>query len=88
MESLIHLRRKIDKCNTELLAILNERAKVAIEIGQIKASAHLPKHDPHRESEILARLTERNDGPLTDEMIEKIFTEIMRANLALQEDVE
>ena len=85
MKELIHLRQKIDQYNIELLTALNERAKIAIKIGEVKETIDLPKHDPSRETEILARLTEMNRGPLTDEMVEKIFTEIMKSNLMLQE---
>ena len=85
MENLMDLRSKIDDYNVALLKLLNERAKIAIEIGKAKEGLDIPTHDPIREAKILQELTDLNEGPLTNSMVEKIFTEIMKANLLLQQ---
>ncbi len=66
-------RTKIDEIDKSLLKLLNERAGCAIEIGKIKARKNLPVYDPHRESAVLARLRELNNGPLSDKAIEELF---------------
>jgi len=84
MDHLTKLRGEIDRCNAILLEVLNERAKVAIEIGKVKMSMGIPIHDSARETKILEQLTEMNGGPLTNQMIEKIFAEIIKANRQIQ----
>lgn len=85
MDQLVSLRDKIDAYNMALLKLLNERAEIAIEIGKVKKRTDIPTYDPVRETKILQQLTEMNEGPLTNLMIEKIFTEIMRANQLIQQ---
>ena len=46
-EELLPLRNKIDGLDSELVRLLNERAEVAKEIGEIKARAGLPVTDPN-----------------------------------------
>lgn len=41
-EELLPLRNKIDRLDSELVRLLNERAEVAKAIGEIKAKAGLP----------------------------------------------
>ena len=85
MENLTDLRDKIDNYNVALLTLLNERAKVAIEIGKRKEAMGIPTHDPARETKILQQLADLNEGPLSNLMIEKIFTEIIKANRLIQQ---
>ena len=63
------LRSHIDELDSELLKLLNERAKCVTEIGKIK---HKEKKDvlvPLREKEVLDRLLTLNKGPMTDVMV-------------------
>jgi chorismate mutase-like protein len=79
-------RRKIDVLNEELLALLNERAKCALEIGRLKQEAGQPMYAPEREAAVLSHLKERNEGPLTNSAIHHIFQAIITESRQLEQD--
>lgn len=87
MNDLSDLREKIDSLDSRLLALLNERASLAMEIGVIKNRESLPVYSPERETLLLKSLVERSDGPLRPEAIRAIYREIMSASLSLEKDV-
>lgn len=70
-------RRKIDDIDRQLVQLLNERSKCAIEIGRIKHDLNLRVYDPEREREILRRIKETNDGPLDDEGLQRLFERVI-----------
>lgn len=80
--SLEDLREKIDQIDIELLHLLNNRAKVVIQIQHIKICLGLPAYSAIREGEILQRLRTANQGPLPDDAIEDIFRRILQHSLA------
>ena len=67
--SLGKLRSHIDELDSELLKLLNERAKYVIEIGKIKQKEKKDVLVPLREKELLDRLLNVNKGPMTDAMV-------------------
>lgn len=85
-EALNKLRQQLDAINDELLRLLNERAAVVREIGEIKEKQGVPKFDPVRERAMLEELTRRNPGPFKDAAVKHIFKEIFKASLNLQEE--
>lgn len=87
MSDLNPLRIKIDALDTELLRLLNERAGVAQQIGEIKSREGLPIYAPERENQVLRSLVERSEGPLRPESIRAIYCEIMSASLALEKNI-
>ena len=87
MNDLTDLRKKIDALDGELLRLLNERARVAQEIGVIKNRESLPIYSPDREIKLLRSLVGRSEGPLRPEAIRAIYREIMSASLAIEKDV-
>jgi|GEM_PF-317489 len=82
---LKELRNRIDVINREILALLNERARVVLEIGELKARNSMEIYDPAREKEIENKLAQINTGPLSDEAVIKIFREIISACRDLQQ---
>lgn len=66
-------RKQIDAIDGELLRLLNERAQLAIEVGMLKRRDESPLCDPDRERKVLARVSQSNDGPLSNESIARIF---------------
>jgi len=70
-------RRKIDEIDRQLVQLLNERSKCAIEIGKIKHDLNMRVYDPEREREILRRIKETNDGPLDDEGLQRLFERVI-----------
>jgi chorismate mutase-like protein len=71
-------RRQIDALDTELLRLLNQRAAIACEIASIKVASGLPAYDGNRERQVLARLVEKNTGPLDQQSVTDIFSGIIR----------
>ena len=76
-QSLEKLRSRIDELDSELLKLLNERAKCVIEIGKIKQKEKKDVLVPLREKELLARLRKVNKGPMTDAMAIYLFQQII-----------
>lgn len=82
MDQLKHLRDKIDVIDSELLRLISSRAGLAREIGQLKNGI---VYRPEREAQVLARLNLLNQGPLANEHIARIFTEIMSLCRSMEE---
>jgi len=76
-QSLEKLRSCIDALDSELLKLLNERAKCVIEIGKIKQKEKKDVLVPLREKELLNRLGKVNKGPMTDAMVIYLFQQII-----------
>jgi chorismate mutase len=71
-------RGQIDALDTELLRLLNQRAAIACEIASIKVASGLPAYDGNRERQVLARVVEKNTGPLDEQSVTDIFSGIIR----------
>jgi chorismate mutase len=71
-------RRQIDALDAELLRLLNQRAAIACEIASIKVASGLPAYDGNRERQVLARVVEKNTGPLDQQSVTDIFAGIIR----------
>jgi chorismate mutase / prephenate dehydratase len=84
---LAPLRRRIDEINQALLGLLNERARVALEIGEVKRANGAEVYQPQREQAIIEDLLGRNPGPLQGEHIRYIFAEIIGACRALEHEL-
>ncbi len=87
--ALAQLRERIDEVDAQLQALLNERAGLALQVGQVKQAQHsdgAPVYfRPEREAQVLNRLKERNQGPLSDTDIAKLFREIISCCLSLEQ---
>ncbi len=77
-------RKTIDSIDSELLALLNKRAAIAVEIGKIKEKNGDDIFSSAREREILERLTEESRGPLSPDAVEDIFQSILTSCRSLQ----
>src|SRR5438270_11057167 len=78
LKTLDDWRRQIDALDTELLRLLNQRAAIACEIAKIKVASGLPAYDGNRERQVLARVVEKNTGPLDEQSVTEIFSGIIR----------
>jgi chorismate mutase len=74
---LTRLRDAIDRVDEVLVKLLNQRAKYAIEIGEIKGHLQLPIYAPEREKEVLQHVEETSAGPLRDAAIRRLFERII-----------
>jgi chorismate mutase/prephenate dehydratase len=81
------VRNKIDALDEQLRALINQRASLAQEIARLKkdTDASPQFYRPEREAEILRSIKQKNDGPLPDEEMARLFREIMSACLALEQ---
>ena len=77
-------RDKIDELDRQLIAMLNERARAAMEIGKIKNASDAPVYVPHRERQVMDKVHGLNEGPLPGGAIESIYREIISASIALE----
>ncbi|AMO56786.1 prephenate dehydratase [Endozoicomonas montiporae] len=89
-DKLAELRESIDKLDGEILKLISDRAKCAQAVAQVKQQQNRDAvyYRPEREAQVLRRVMDRNDGPLDDEEMARLFREIMSACLALEEPVK
>src|SRR5438093_374291 len=82
------LRAGIDKLDLQILKLVNERASLAGEIGQIKNDHGAEVFSPGREEEVLKNILESNKGPLDETAIRAVFREIVSGSRALQKVIK
>jgi chorismate mutase-like protein len=78
-------RKRIDALNLRLLELLNERAKCAQAIAEIKKRKMLPVLDGERERQVIETMLARNAGPLPDDSVRRIFECVMAEHRRLEE---
>lgn len=84
--ALDELRAAIDDVDLRLLALFNERANVAGQIGDIKRAAALPIYEPKREELVFKNVTENNRGPLPNDAIRRLYERIVDEMRTLQRE--
>jgi len=78
MASLDDLRDDIDRVDEVLVRLLNERARVACEIGRIKKELGIEVYQPEREKQVLAHVRGvAAEGPLGPDAIARLFERII-----------
>ena len=82
--TLPELRTAIDSVDRELLALLNQRAALAHEVGDIKRAEGSTVFRPEREAQVIAGLQQGNSGPLQQASVAHIWREVMSACRALE----
>lgn len=78
-------RDQIDAIDEQLLSLVNARAALAREIGELKGEG--PIYRPEREAQVLRRLLEKNKGPLSEEAVTAIFRSVMSNCRALEREL-
>ncbi|HEX7439057.1 MAG TPA: prephenate dehydratase [Caldimonas sp.] len=81
---LAELRDRIDGVDRELLGLLNRRAGLALQVGELKKRDGSVAFRPEREAEVIDGLKRANGGPLQTESVAPIWREIMSACRALE----
>lgn len=81
---LTSLRRRIDVIDQRLTRLLNQRATLALEVGQIKQRQGRAVFDRRRESKILRQVIQASVGPLSPDSIRLIFREILHQSRRLE----
>src|SRR5436853_3523320 len=80
-------RKAIDKLDSHIVKLLNERTKHVLAIGEIKLKAGEEIYAPHRERAVLQRICRRNQGPMTNDSLRAIYREIMSSALSLEKSM-
>lgn len=81
------LREKIEVFDGQILRLLNERAAIALKVGEAKSEGKMDFYNPEREDGILNRLTLQNSGPFPNQAIVSVFREIISGCRSLQADL-
>ena len=83
-EKLNECRRNIDRIDLQLLALLNERARVVEIIGSVKREHAIPVYEPKREDAVYQNVLEHNHGPLPADAVRRVFERIIDEMRTLQ----
>ena len=91
-EALGKLRDEIDQIDRDIQRLLNKRAACAQQVAEVKQAAaggeQVQYYRPEREAQVLRSVMERNEGPLPDEDMARLFREVMSCCLALERPLE
>ena len=88
--ALSEARERIDAIDKQIQSLIAERAGWAQKVGKAKGvlKAAVDYYRPEREAQVLRQVLDRNTGPLSDEVLLRLFREIMSACLAQQEPLK
>ncbi len=92
-EDLKLLRDQIDNLDHQIQELLNKRASCAQKVAEVKQAEvgtgkNVLFYRPEREAAVLRKVMERNNGPLSDEEMARLFREVMSACLALEQPMK
>jgi chorismate mutase len=79
-------RKKIDELDRNLVALLNERAQAAQEIGKLKRNTNMPIYEPDREKIIFENVRKVNRGPLPDAELRQVYERIIDVMRNIQKE--
>ena len=77
-EPLQKLRRQIQTIDAELVAILQRRIEVVLQIGQYKEDHRLPVRDKNRENEVIEQILSTPHDPMDSDALKNLFEFIMK----------
>lgn len=84
---LSEMRERIDSIDRQIQQLISDRANHARTVAQVKGTglSAIEYYRPEREAHVLRMVVDRNEGPLSDTEMVRLFREIMSSCLA-QED--
>lgn len=83
-KTLPELRTQIDAIDVQMLTLLNQRAGLATEVGELKHAEGSQVYRPDREAQVILQLQTRNAGPLKNTGVANVWREIMSACRSLE----
>lgn len=84
-EALAPLRDRIDAIDHEIVALLNERAQIALEIGRVKqATGRRTVRDAAREAQVLERVTSASAGLFPEPELVALYRKLIAATRRVQ----
>ncbi|MDO8526042.1 MAG: prephenate dehydratase [Candidatus Omnitrophota bacterium] len=78
------LRKEVDSIDSHVIKLLNDRARVILGIGKLKAKTKGSIYVPEREKEVYKKVAAKNTGPLSKDSIKAIYREIMSGSFELE----
>jgi chorismate mutase len=79
-------RDKIDELDRKLVALINERARAAVEIGKLKRNTSMPVYEPDRERVVFENVQAVNPGPLPGRDLVRIYERIIDVMRNIQKE--
>ena len=79
-------RLKIDDLDRQLVRLISERARCAVEIGKLKQNSSLPIYEPDRERIIFDNIAHENHGPLSQVQLRQIYERMVDVMRQIQSD--
>jgi 3-dehydroquinate dehydratase-2 len=76
--------RRIDAVDRRIVALLNERTRLGLEVGKAKAAEGRAVRDPDREREVLLRVAAANEGPLPQVDLLALYRRLMSITRRLE----
>ena len=84
MKSLSDWRERIDSLDRDLVALLNARARIVLGLAPVKRERGVPVYEPDREEQVLNNIRSSNEGPLTNDALERVYDAVIREMRAMQ----
>lgn len=79
------LRRSIDEIDSRLLALIEERVRLVLSVGDYKRQHGLAIYDPERERKLIERLTAEARAPLEPGIVRRIFERLIDESRRLEQ---
>ncbi len=85
MSSLEELRNRIDVADQKLVELLNDRARIVVEVGKLKNATETDTiYSPSREKMVFEKISKANQGPLPDKTLFAVWRELMSGSFFLE----
>lgn len=88
-QALQQVRGEIDALDVQIQNLINQRAACALRVADIKkqSAPNMPIEffRPEREAEVLRQVLTRNQGPMSNEDMVRLFRQIMSSCLAMEQ---
>ncbi|MEF8941329.1 MAG: prephenate dehydratase [Desulfohalobiaceae bacterium] len=81
---LARLRQEISAIDDELVALLNRRSALSLEVGRLKSDSRDTVFKPFREKEVIREILDKNTGPMPEEHLRAVYREILSSSRSLQ----
>ncbi len=78
------MRSEIDSLDKKLIGLINDRAKIVLNIGKHKEAQESPIYRPVREQKVYEKISQINQGPFSTESLLSVFREIMSGSISLE----
>ncbi len=85
-DGLSGFRERIDACDAQIIRLINERLKICLEVGEYKSARSIGVKDEARESEVIAKVLNGNEGPCPSEVLQRIYRILIDTAVRLEEE--